>query len=531
MSNWPPPEFSYNPARRRSDPQGYSYIPPAFRSPAYHPDAAMYEQLPRHHHHQYGASQGHAPVNHYYAQDAAGDASRLQHLHLPYPAPAMPPPPQHHWPPYAIAGPARGVPSAPVSGPRTMPPAPTHPHPQHAQPPPPHMAYYHPQPPPPPPEPGHGSHHHHMQHQHQHQHQRHHPPLPPRQQKPADSSSAHAPLPHSQQHHIDSRDGHPPPVNSGRLDDIQYALRILQQPVRARMSGFGNSDRRPVDPPPILELLTYGAHGPIRISDEDAATLVVHASLWSADGTEDRNVVVSPYYYVSRQEKGGQSPGGGSGDSDGPSVSGDEDGDSSVRDSSAVPALVPPGPRPPSTLPPTPRQLPSNSSSSTAARPGASGGGGYVIPKAASMTDGADADTDSASPTPSDSSKESRDMIQTLVGSVVSQCMPLQDMDGRAGLFAVFHDLSIRTPGQYRIRFSLLKLIIAPPQEPPITTPILASALSEPVAVFQPKRFPGLLATTPLSEHFASQGLPIHVRKFIKPKRGVKSREANDGTD
>ncbi|KAJ3170823.1 hypothetical protein HDU87_008708 [Geranomyces variabilis] len=217
-----------------------------------------------------------------------------------------------------------------------------------------------------------------------------------------------------------------------------------------------------VDAHMFLPILSPG--GPN--SDDDAATLVVHASLWSADGTEDRNVVVSPYYYVSRQENAA-----------------------------------------------------------------GSGGGSGLIAKAASITDGADADTDSASPTPSDSSKESRDMIQTLVGSVVSQCMPLQDMDGRGGLFAIFHDLSIRTPGQYRIRFSLLKLIIAPPQEPPISTPILASALSEPVAVFQPKRFPGLLATTPLSEHFASQGLPIHVRKFIKPKRGVKSRETHDGTD
>jgi hypothetical protein len=35
----------------------------------------------------------------------------------------------------------------------------------------------------------------------------------------------------------------------------QYALRFRQQPVHARMCGFGEKDRRPIDPAPILECI------------------------------------------------------------------------------------------------------------------------------------------------------------------------------------------------------------------------------------------------------------------------------------
>lgn len=34
-----------------------------------------------------------------------------------------------------------------------------------------------------------------------------------------------------------------------------YELVVAQQPIRARMCGFGDKDRRPVSPPPIVELM------------------------------------------------------------------------------------------------------------------------------------------------------------------------------------------------------------------------------------------------------------------------------------
>ena len=41
----------------------------------------------------------------------------------------------------------------------------------------------------------------------------------------------------------------------------KYELMICQQPKSARMSSFGERDRRPLDPPPILQLKIYDKYG------------------------------------------------------------------------------------------------------------------------------------------------------------------------------------------------------------------------------------------------------------------------------
>ncbi|KAI9094435.1 velvet factor [Phlyctochytrium arcticum] len=74
-----------------------------------------------------------------------------------------------------------------------------------------------------------------------------------------------------------------------------YRLRILQNPVRARCCGFGNKDRRAVDPPPVVELVRIDANGHEFSSCEEAPFLVCHASLWSGDGTQDRSLVENVY--------------------------------------------------------------------------------------------------------------------------------------------------------------------------------------------------------------------------------------------
>ncbi|RKP09101.1 velvet factor [Thamnocephalis sphaerospora] len=40
-----------------------------------------------------------------------------------------------------------------------------------------------------------------------------------------------------------------------------YKLTVVQQPFRARMCGFGEKDRRPVDPPPIVQLSVHDQFG------------------------------------------------------------------------------------------------------------------------------------------------------------------------------------------------------------------------------------------------------------------------------
>jgi hypothetical protein len=36
---------------------------------------------------------------------------------------------------------------------------------------------------------------------------------------------------------------------------------VVQNPIRARCCGFGEKDRRPIDPPPILELIAKDEQG------------------------------------------------------------------------------------------------------------------------------------------------------------------------------------------------------------------------------------------------------------------------------
>lgn len=38
-------------------------------------------------------------------------------------------------------------------------------------------------------------------------------------------------------------------------------IEIIQNPIRARSCGFGEKDRRPIDPPPILQLFIEGSDG------------------------------------------------------------------------------------------------------------------------------------------------------------------------------------------------------------------------------------------------------------------------------
>ncbi|KAF8534725.1 velvet factor-domain-containing protein [Trichophaea hybrida] len=68
----------------------------------------------------------------------------------------------------------------------------------------------------------------------------------------------------------------------------RYQLQVRQQPVAARACGFGERDRRVIDPPPIVQLI---------VSDSDPTELrypfnVVHCTLWSVNGNSDETSVI-----------------------------------------------------------------------------------------------------------------------------------------------------------------------------------------------------------------------------------------------
>ncbi|KAK4503082.1 hypothetical protein PRZ48_006509 [Zasmidium cellare] len=70
-----------------------------------------------------------------------------------------------------------------------------------------------------------------------------------------------------------------------QVPPLNYNLTIRQQPVAARACGFGERDRRVVDPPPIIELKITDHSG---MPEQDPnAMLALHCTLLSPDGHDD----------------------------------------------------------------------------------------------------------------------------------------------------------------------------------------------------------------------------------------------------
>ncbi|KAI8968205.1 velvet factor-domain-containing protein [Mycotypha africana] len=75
-----------------------------------------------------------------------------------------------------------------------------------------------------------------------------------------------------------------------------YELVVCQQPLHARMCGFGEKDRRPIDPPPIVQLIVRqeGSEIPVDVQTLQIPFFVLHVTLWSDDCREERNIISNP---------------------------------------------------------------------------------------------------------------------------------------------------------------------------------------------------------------------------------------------
>ncbi|KAL9558624.1 hypothetical protein PS6_001181 [Mucor atramentarius] len=155
-----------------------------------------------------------------------------------------------------------------------------------------------------------------------------------------------------------------------------YELVVCQQPLHARMCGFGEKDRRPIDPPPIVQLIVKqeGQETWVDLQSLQTPFFVLHVTLWSADKTQERNIISNP-------------------------------------------------------------------------------------PKC----------------------------TRVLMGSLVSSPSLLKNPQGEQGLYFAFPDLSIRTEGQYTLRFSLIKLISSDFQ-PDAKSKIIAQVFSDPFTVYSAKK-------------------------------------------
>ncbi|KAI9275518.1 velvet factor-domain-containing protein [Phascolomyces articulosus] len=219
----------------------------------------------------------------------------------------------------------------------------------------------------------------------------------------------------------------PPPLGLGRpsRQSIQYRLVVVQHPTRARCCGFGEKDKRPINPPPILQLYITHPDGSLTpVSETDNVShLIVQCDLFSGDRKENRNIVYNP--------------------------------------ASINPA--------------------------------------YPNSNAAVMS--------FQDPKP----------IRNFLGTLVSNAHQLMDLHDRMGIFFIFHDVSVRTEGNFCLRFRFIDLSAGEPLT--MSTRVLHEVYSNPFSVYSAKNFPGMTGTTPLSLCFSKQGIKISVRKGPGTKR------------
>ncbi|KAI9739765.1 MAG: hypothetical protein M1834_006485 [Cirrosporium novae-zelandiae] len=118
---------------------------------------------------------------------------------------------------------------------------------------------------------------------------------------------------------------------------------------------------------------------------------------------------------------------------------------------------------------------------------------------------------------------------RNLIGSLSVSAQKLTDTDGKMGVWFVLQDLSVRTEGTFRLKMSFVNVANPHNKSQLITAgsaPILASAFSEPFQVFSAKKFPGVIESTNLSKCFATQGIKIPIRKDAGG--GNKRRQGDD---
>ncbi|KAK6954526.1 hypothetical protein Daesc_004493 [Daldinia eschscholtzii] len=129
---------------------------------------------------------------------------------------------------------------------------------------------------------------------------------------------------------------------------------------------------------------------------------------------------------------------------------------------------------------------------------------------------------------------------RNLIGSLAASASRLTDPTDKIGIWFILQDLSVRTEGWFRLRFSFINL--RRPDAVPNggsdaellnrgRAPVLAQVFSEKFQVYSAKKFPGVCESTALSKCFAVQGVKIPIRKDGQDGKGSKGRGSDDEDD
>ncbi|EGD90465.1 hypothetical protein H112_01924 [Trichophyton rubrum D6] len=315
---------------------------------------------------------------------------------------------------------------------------------------------------------------------------------------------------------------HPEPEHTSlTLDGFEYVLEVVQQPIRARMCGFGDKDRRPITPPPCVRLIVRDAttKQEVEADEIDTTFFVLTVDLWNAEG--DREVNLVRHSATS------------------PSIS------TATSSSFPPPAqnMAPTGQayssyqhqsmynQPPPT---TYSYYPTQSYAAQAGMPYPAPQSGPAQSYYPHVNQGYYT-SQSQQPVVHHLPPAPVGMFtRNLIGSLSASAFKLSDPAGKLGIWFILQDLSVRTEGMFRLKMNFVN--VGTPQQAlsrsgntssstPVlnhgSAPVLASVYSDVLQVFSAKKFPGVIESTPLSKCFAIQGIKIPIRKDgVKGGRG-----------
>lgn len=345
--------------------------------------------------------------------------------------------------------------------------------------------------------------------------------------------------------------GPPPYITSHEGKLWELSIDVGQQPIRARACGFGDKDRRPISPPPCVRLFIKDA----RTGQElDTAQLelsyyVVTVDLWDLEFSKEANLVkhqsASPAistvsttayprthannsYYQAPQPHGGSAE---------PAYTGGYNASPVSATSSS--AFSYDG-----------RTRPSFSSAYS------NGNGTSQYSGSAYSPDSRYAQQQQTANGWARGYREQNDTgeqymrsqyspagvhplaansgmyTRNLIGNLSASAFRLKDLTNKEGVWFILQDLSVRTEGWFRLKFSFVNLQRSDDLGPfegeslligaGASAPVLASVFSQPFHVWSAKKFPGVIESTPLSRHFAGQGIKIPIRK--EGKDGEKKK-------
>lgn len=358
-----------------------------------------------------------------------------------------------------------------------------------------------------------------------------------------------------------------PPAVTTKYDGREWALEVPQQPIRARMCGFGDKDRRPITPPPCVRLIV---RDPITGREIDAQDInisffVITVDLWDEEAQKEVNLVKhaanSPSISTASAVAYPQTPAANSASqSYYQNVQGNYTSPASAQQLSSATSYYPTQGQQGYAAAQSnygqyghtqygfnhtsfgPNNVQSNGQYMHTAQPLPPSHPAYLISHQQQALNAPHQPTGM--------------FTRNLIGALSASAFRLHDQNHKFGIWFILQDLSIRTDGIFRLKFNFVNVGLSTcansssnPTSPltpasanssaatsgaslnTSAAPVLATVFTRPFQVFSAKKFPGVIESTELSRTFAQQGIKIPIRKDGDGTGGKRRRNTEEDED